>query len=311
MSKLAEMKTALKQLEELGLPVSAEQQHMLRQAEEEYVKVEVIPRVKQALSGLLSEIGHKARIIIDYDGDPAHEPDVHLEQEPVPAKPATPERYERERCTTLRVTFPDGKVLQDQGINVLMEVVKEVGPELVHMMNITCCGVPLVDDHQSNGPYARRQKPLPGNYWLMTNSNTTTKKQQIEAISRELGLGLKVEILNDSNEVVNDAPEATGKKRWKIKVTTPDGRVFFHMRVWETLRDVVLLAGIDRVEKLGLGSVGLPLICNSLTTGIYASGQHPIAQGKFLNTYSDTRTKLEQIRTINRSCNLGLKVELV
>lgn len=319
MSKLSDMKVALKQLEELGLPISNEQKRALRLAENNYVQTELIPKIKESVKNLFGEMEHKVKIIIDFDGDPTHEPNVYKEMTPVPANVFTPDLFgntsqDKSRNTGLRVTFPNGKRLQDRGFEVLMAVVKEVGPDLVHEMDIKCCGLPLVDDHRSDGIYGKNQKPLPGGYWIITNSNTAAKKEQIETISKILDLGLKVEVLNNKGEVVESRPYTSSShrsNRKKIKVTTPEGKVFFSNVVWETLRDVVLYAGIDRVNSLGMETVGLPLISDHVTSGIYEYAQHEIAPNVFLNTSGDTSRKVKQIKKISDVLGLGLKVELL
>lgn len=201
------MKLALRQLEELGLPISAEQKKALRLAENNYVQTVLVPKIKESLKGMFGEMEHKVKIIIDFDGDPTHEPNVYKEVAPVSVKAFSMDLFgnkelRKERNTGLRVTYPDGKRVQGRGTEILAAIVKEVGPDLVHEMDIRCCGLPLVDDHQSNGIYASKQKPMPEGYWLITNSNTKTKKEQIEAISKALNLGLKVEVLNKKGEVV-------------------------------------------------------------------------------------------------------------
>lgn len=203
MNKLSEMKIALKQLEDLGLPISMEQKKALRLAENNYVQTILIPQIKECIKGSFCEMEHKVKIVIDFDGNPSHEANVYKEVTPVKVKPFTSDLFgHKERNTGLRITSPDGRRLQGRGVEVLVAVVKEVGPELVHEMDIKCCGLPLVDDHLSDGQYANKQKPLPDGYWIITNSNTVTKKEQIEAISEALGLGLKVEVLNKKGEVV-------------------------------------------------------------------------------------------------------------
>lgn len=64
----------------------------------------------------------------------------------------------------------------------------------------------------------------------------------IDAISDNLNLGLKVDILDAKGNVINYTVKRSNRR--KIKVTTPDGKVFYSNLVWETLRDVVLYAGI-------------------------------------------------------------------
>lgn len=318
MSKLSDIKAALKQVEALGLPISGEQKRALRMAESNYVQTDIIPKIKESIKDLFGDVEHKVKIIIDYDGNPDNEPNVYKETAPVNASAFSQDLFGntgkgKVRNTGLRVTFPDGRKLQDRGFEVLMAIVKEVGPDLVHEMDIKCCGLPLVDDHKSDGPYGKDQKELPGGYWLITNSDTTRKKDQIDTISKELGLGLKVEVLNAKGEVIEDSPRRTNPRssRVNIRVTTPDGKIFFHDLVWETLKDVVLYAGSSKVRALGQKYVGIPLVDDHITSGIYAKQQHEIEPGIYLNTYSDTRTKAKQIKEISDRLQLGLKVEII
>lgn len=320
MSKLSDIKAVLGQVEALGLPVSEEQKQALKMAEENYVRTDIIPKIKESIKELFGDIEHKVRIIIDYDGNPDIAPKVYRESSSVDSaenNSGSSENEEKEKVqyTSLRVTYPDGKTIEDRGLDVLLAVVKEVGPDLVHEMNIKCCGLPLVDDHKSNGPYGKDQRELPGGYWIIVNTNNKRKKKQIDAISKELGLGLKVEVLDPENEVVVDSHKTTRtnprNSRVNIKVTTPDGKVFFNDVVWETLKDVVLYAGSDHVRSLGQKYVGIPLVDDHITQGIYAKQQHEIEPGVFLNTYSDTRTKVKQIKEISDRLQLNLKVEII
>lgn len=318
MSKLSEIKAVFKQLEALGMPVSSEQKRALKMAENSYVQTDIIPKIRETVKDLFSDIDNKVKIIIDYDGNHEHEPNVYKETAPVSASSFSKDLFgnspkEAIRNTGLRVTFPDGRILQDRGYEVLMAVVKEVGPDLVHEMDIKCCGLPLVDDHHSEGPYGKDQKELPGGYWLITNSNTAVKKAQIDAISENLGLGLKVEVLNANGEIVNVPSKKLSNRsqRLNIRVTTPEGKVFFHDLVWETLRDVVLYAGSDRVRSLGQKFVGIPLVDDHVTPGQYAKQQHEIEPGIYLNTFSDTKNKMKQIQEISDRLKLGLKIESV
>lgn len=316
MSKLSDMKTALRQLEALGMPISSEQKRVLRMTENEYIQTDILPQIRQAVKGLFADVGHKVKIIIDYDGNPENEPKVYKDIDPVNASAFTPNLFGEEplRNTAMRVTFPDGRKLQDKGFEVLKAIVNEVGPDLVREMNIMCCGLPLVDDHRSEGRYGRDQKELPGGYWLITNSNTITKKHQIEYISDYLDLDLKVEVLNAKGEVVNVEPKKNmniRSQRSNIRAKTPDGKVFFHDLAWQTLGDVVLYAGVERVRSLEISTIGIPLIDDHLSESNYSKQQHEIAPGVYLNTNSDTRKKIKQIEEISDRLNLELEVEMV
>lgn len=95
-----------------------------------------------------------------------------------------------------------------------------------------------------------------------------------------------------------------------ISVTFPDGQVSCKKTVWETLYDVVKYAGAKRVQQLGLVLMGTNLVSNELLSNErYRVSQKEVEPGFYLCTYSSTETKFEQIMTINRRLNLGLKIE--
>lgn len=316
MSKIGDIKKALEQIKALGMTISNEQEIALRNAEKTYIQSDIIPLIKDSTCNLFKDVEHRVKIIVDYDGNLGNEPKVYKYTPTVDALPFSHNLSgdESTRNTGLRVIFPDGRVLQDRGFEVLMTIVQEVGPNLVHEMDITCCGLPLVDDHRSAGRYGKDQKELPGGYWLITNSKTIVKKNQIDAISDNLGLDLKVEVLNANGKVVNVEPKrniSSRSQRANIRVRTPDGKVFFHDLAWQTLGDVVLFAGVEMVRSLGLSCAGIPLVDDHITDGIYAKQQHEIATGVFLNTLSDTKRKIKQIEEISDKLDLGLEVEII
>lgn len=313
MSKVDDLKNALKQLEELGLPISLEQRKALKDAENEDFENNIIPAIKKSLGTLLADIDHKVKLVIDYDGKDGG----NIEVRQIAASSHLPENnhpsYSLQRRAggkTLRATFPDGHWIQDKGIVVLTKIVEKVGPELVHEMDIKVGGIPLVDTHRDTGIYKNNQKLLSNGYYLMTLSDAERKKKMIETISRNLGLGLKVDIIDSKGNIVSQAPSQRSDRK-KLRITTPEGKVFFNNVVWETLRDVVLYAGADRVKSLGLENVGLPLIADHVTPGIYESAQHEIANGVYLNTSADTQRKMQQIQEISDRFGLNLKIELI
>ena len=76
--------------------------------------------------------------------------------------------------------------------------------------------------------------------------------------------------------------------------------------------DVVRYAGAENVRKLGIMLLGDYFISTELSENSrYAAGQKEIEPGVYVNTYSDSKTKLEQIKTINRELRLNLTVEKV
>ena len=95
----------------------------------------------------------------------------------------------------LKITFGNGKVIQEtQAAETFRQFVMTVGVEQVQSLNIKVCKIPLISNtlHEK---YQRAQKPLGNGRFLMTCSNTKTKKRDIERIAKALGIQVTVEIV--------------------------------------------------------------------------------------------------------------------
>ena len=109
----------------------------------------------------------------------------------------------------------------------------------------------------------------------------------------------------------DDSPR-TRQKRYILKVTFPDGRVSCHRIVWKTMNDVIRYAGPERVQQLGIMVAGLNLVSSELhELERYRAAQKEVAPGLYVYGHTNTNTKYEQILTISRQLDLGLKVEKV
>ena len=109
-------------------------------------------------------------------------------QEKIKSHPDTP-------ISRLKITFGNGKVIQEtQAAETFRQFVMTVGVEQVQSLNIKVCKIPLISNtlHEK---YQRAQKPLGNGRFLMTCSNTKTKKRDIERIAKALGIQVTVEIV--------------------------------------------------------------------------------------------------------------------
>jgi hypothetical protein len=96
--------------------------------------------------------------------------------------------------TKIRVTFPDGRIIQEGRVsNTLIEVVKFAGAQNVRNLNISINNDNLVSN-KVTPTYENSLKPVGNDLFVHTNSSTQTKFAQIQQISAELNLGLLVEI---------------------------------------------------------------------------------------------------------------------
>ena len=109
--------------------------------------------------------------------------------------------------------------------------------------------------------------------------------------------------------VIPEEVRVTKQSRQKICVQYPDGHISNHSKVMQTLVDVVIFAGPERVRDLNI------IICNdNLVTSnlnpIYMNSYKDVGNGLYVNTCSDTKKKYAQIMEINEGLDLGLIVEI-
>jgi hypothetical protein len=113
----------------------------------------------------------------------------------------------------------------------------------------------------------------------------------------------------DVTESTTEQQEEKKAARMKIRVTTPEGKDIYYNKVWWTLRDVILYAGIGRVQALGLREADVPLVSDHLEDSNYAKAQHEIAPGVYLFTNTSTLTKLKELNIINEKLGLGMTIK--
>ncbi len=140
-----------------------------------------------------------------------------------------------------------------------------------------------------------------------------TKFQLEVTYSSEAGLDVNlVDRIPKQETLFHSDVEPRRQRKYIIRVTFPDKHVSCNKMVWETLMDVVRYAGPENVQKLEIIVMGENLVSNKLLENErYRVGQKEVKPGLYVNTYSSTDTKYEQIKKINRSLNLGLIVEKV
>lgn len=215
----------------------------------------------------------------------------------------------RSKKHTLRVEFPSGKVIQSPIVSdTYVAAIKEIDPELVELVGLSHAGVNIVSQ-TLDSKYAKYQKSIGEGWYVMTNSSTITKSIDLQTISDELDLGLKVELIPiDGSEAASI--ETTESTRSKIRVTFPDGHIICPTKVLEALIEVVKYAGADQVRELNIICCGNNLILKEPAPR-YKRPSKPVGNGWLCNTCSDTATKFAQINEISNKLQLGLIVELI
>ena len=220
----------------------------------------------------------------------------------------------KKKSHILRVTFPDGFVIEDRNVSkTFAKTIEMCTPDLVKELNIVLAGVDLVSDKVSE-QYGRAQHQINDGSYVMTHMSTEKKREILQYISNSLGLDLKIDkVLIDSGEIVDESPISTQpfklSSRQKIWVQFPDGHISNHARVMQTLVDVVIFAGPERVRDLNIIVCGDNLVTSNLNP-TYTKAYKEVGDGLYVNTASDTKRKYQQIMEINEALDLDLIVRL-
>lgn len=220
----------------------------------------------------------------------------------------------KKKSHILRVTFPNGFVIEDRNVSkTFAKTIEMCTPDLVKELNIVLAGVDLVSDKVSE-QYGRAQHKINDGSYVMTHMSTEKKREILQYISNTLGLDLKIDkILIDSGEIVDESPIPTQpfklSSRKKIWVQFPNGNISNHTKVMQTLVDVVIFAGPERVRDLNIIVCGDNLVTANLNP-TYIKAYKEVGKGLYVNTASDTKRKYQQIMEINEALDLDLIIRL-
>lgn len=212
MTKLEKLYTAIKNLEDIGYPISPEMLLEADKLEELIIKDEILPAIGKDIEPRLRQIQRPLVLVVDYNPDEPISVSLSrkknitelleaklLEMDPLAEhKEGTKREKPIEKVndkTILKVTFPDGTVIADKKAKVTFaETIKRIGLMRVRGLGMTFCHVPIVSNTLDK-KYGKAQVPVGGGLYVMTHSSTHDKKKQLDKIAQELGLRLNVEVI--------------------------------------------------------------------------------------------------------------------
>jgi hypothetical protein len=210
MTKLETLYASIKGLQDLGLPLNEETLKAADELEEQLIKTEILPAMSKDIEPMLSQIQRELVLVVEYKpGTPisvalsrktniAELLDAKILEQDPQAEHKEGKKHEKpiERIngkTVLKVTFPDGTVIADKKAKITFaETIKRIGLMKVRNLGISFCHVPIVSNTLDK-KYGKAQIPVGDGLYVMTHSSTHDKKKQLDKISQELGLRLKVE----------------------------------------------------------------------------------------------------------------------
>lgn len=210
MTQLEKLYQSIQNLKELGVQLPDKLIEETNRVEEEIIKKDIIPALSETISPFIQQIQREIILVVEYVPDEPlsvrltrkrsmtipPEQDLSFDSK----KKAFTERetftissHSKSSKTVLSVKFPDGKNISHRfAYDTFVDTIKSIGYEKVRALNLVCCGVPLVSGTKDDF-YAQHE--VTKGVYVMTHSSSKTKKEQLDEISKKLGLGLKVEIV--------------------------------------------------------------------------------------------------------------------
>jgi hypothetical protein len=212
MSNLQDLYKAIETLRKNNIPIDDNLSKRLDEAEEQIIRDEILPIIGKNIEPTLRQIQRKLVLLVDYD--PSAPISVRMTRKRVITdetetkkypllpieKPASIKKQKPHVIvnpqTRLKVTFPDGVVLQDKNATTtLLMAIEKIGPERVAGLGISVDKANLVSKTPStalgNGEWHQVN-----DWYVNTHSNTRGKAAQLKKISKRLQLNLKIKIVN-------------------------------------------------------------------------------------------------------------------
>lgn len=195
MEELLKMYAAIEQLEQLGLPMSAEQRQRVAEMENLYVENCLIPLVKEKTEPLFRGIRSNVNLTFHFD----IENGLTVKNASVKEKRTVKQDQNREKVFhrsgvkfIIRVVYPDGReTCHGKVVDTLKDVVLYAGVDRVFDLKLRIGGPTLVSRERFQN--VLDQRDLGNGYYLYVHTNSDVKFRQIEMLNETLHLGLKIE----------------------------------------------------------------------------------------------------------------------
>lgn len=209
MSKLDKLYTMIANAKELGIELGPEVYQQTDALEEEIIKKDILPVIKESIEPTLKQIQRDLTLVVDYvpgvsvrvrlsreSGLYNQEDFVDLTPDPEVEHSSHPggKAVKRAPASSLRIIRRDGSILMEESAAAtLVAAIKEADPIKVRSLGIVCCKVPLVSTSKDKKYGAHQAEVAPGLY-VMKHSNNMMKEDYLNRISKAFNLGWEVEL---------------------------------------------------------------------------------------------------------------------
>lgn len=210
MSKLSKLYAMIANAQELGIDLGEDVYKQTDQLEEEIIKKEILPVIKEQIEPTLRQIKRDITLVVDYVPDVSvrvrlsRESAIYNQEDFVDLTPDQQAEHgtrkggknvKRSPKSVIKVTRKDNTVLQEStAAATLVSAIIEADPLKVRELGLICCKVPLVSTSKDK-KYSDTQVEVSPGLYVITHSNNEMKKGYLEQISNALHLGWKIELI--------------------------------------------------------------------------------------------------------------------
>ena len=192
MTNLEELYTAIDLLRKQGLEPGADLMAKVAEREEDLIKKEILPIVKEKIEPTLQQIKRRLTLVVDYNpGAPvrvrlSHDESSFKEEDFVELTPDPESTHgthvivnpsKRSSPSGIRVIRKDGSIIQEKFAGeTLVAAIKEAGARRVRDLGPVCCKVNLVDPTKDHKYRATQDAAQPRLYASKPSYNNIQKR---------------------------------------------------------------------------------------------------------------------------------------
>jgi hypothetical protein len=209
MTKLEQLYNSIQNLKELGVQLPDKLIEETNRVEAEIIQHEVIPALSDAIDPIINQIQRELILVVEYIPDEPLQVKMTRKrsfkfQEEEEKLETIKKSFKKEQSYTLtphhkskksilNVIFPDGTQISNAyAYQTLCDVIEKIGADKVEKLGIIVNGENLVSRNEDD---FYQQHKIRGGWLVATHSSTASKKKQLEEISSNLNLNLKVKMI--------------------------------------------------------------------------------------------------------------------
>ena len=221
MTKLEKLYSIIENSKDVGVKLTKDMLQQVEELEEGIIKDEILPALSHDIEPRLNPIKRDLVLVVEYHpGEPISVAlsrkakiseivgiktltpysgtTVKSSVKPGKVEPHAPTKFVENTIKGMRVTFPDGTVVWHRvAIHTFIDTLKKIGLERIAKLDIKH------GEHEKKFNLVGKEKraPEPGLVWqhecdgwyIYSNISNSQKKNDLEKISNQLHLGLKIE----------------------------------------------------------------------------------------------------------------------